>query len=834
MSFFVPSSAGVYIKETDRSQGMVQVATSSGALVLYANKGPVGVRTLTTSRSEFLRRFVYGNPTPDNPGTHAALSFLNQSNQLQVVRVANGALFGGVNVRSGAGVDAYGEVLGQDWLGGDDGLTPSSGLVAGVPAVGFVDAEGLPEEDATVLFKVFGIDPGAWNNDLAVTLTHPSGVNSGTLKSISVTDGGSDYSANVEVIIDPPTTQGGVQATARAVVKNGVIKAITAGAQGTGYTASTVRVQIAAPPAGGLQAVATAILTGDGVTGFTMVEPGYGYTEIPEVVISDTGSGANATATVEALSNGVVREIVITNRGSGYVTTPGVELTDGAIGRVVVTNGGTGYKTSTTVVTVLDPDLDGGGVKAKLRPVIVSGVITSLVIVNPGKKYTEAGGSKPATISFTGDGASAAATAYVGTGAALTATIVGATVPTTDPNGRFKDYTFTLNVWQRSTAGVWSQVESFTVSRKHQLDARGRQLYLEDAINGVSSYVVVANNTDEADTTMPQFISSLLSFTGGSDGSPVRVADYLAGVELFRDPEKVDFRIFVDGGLVTALDNDDGSNVATVTRRIKDICESRWDCMFVSGMPYDAVKSTDDDTNVAKMIGYRNTVLNINSSFGALYGPWIKTYDQYSDSRIVLPAAGVVAGQFAYTDRVAGPNYVPAFLRRGRLPVDGLTQTLNEGQRSALADAQVNSLQTFTGGGNVIWDCWTLQKERSDLSMVHVRRMLTIIEKQLALSLPIFLGQPNNELTRMEVKGLVDQYLAGLAQLGWFQQEQDQGYLTVVNTSNSTSDVIEANQLAVAIFLKFVHTIRQIVVNVIPTRAGASFEELISAGAANQ
>ena len=59
-----------------------------------------------------------------------------------------------------------------------------------------------------------------------------------------------------------------------------------------------------------------------GVTAITITNPGINYTTAPTVnIISDTGTGATAVATVVG---GHINTITVTNRGTGYVTPPSI------------------------------------------------------------------------------------------------------------------------------------------------------------------------------------------------------------------------------------------------------------------------------------------------------------------------------------------------------------------------------------------------------------------------------------------------------------------------------------------------------------------------------
>lgn len=161
------SSAGVYVREADRSQRAKAPSTSIGAVVGGSARGPVGQRTLVTSVAEF--NSIFGYPDASDRGLvlqdphsvsagvsfmhYTALAFLEQSNRLYVTRVAPGALFGGVVV---------------SFDGMFNTTTAWSSGLADPTLYGF---------DTKDLFALYAIDPGFWNGELSIQI-QPSVSNS--------------------------------------------------------------------------------------------------------------------------------------------------------------------------------------------------------------------------------------------------------------------------------------------------------------------------------------------------------------------------------------------------------------------------------------------------------------------------------------------------------------------------------------------------------------------------------------------------------------------------------------------------------------------------------
>jgi len=376
-------------------------------------------------------------------------------------------------------------------------------------------------------------------------------------------------------------------------------------------------------------------------------------------------------------------------------------------------------------------------------------------------------------------------------------------------------YTFEIVVYYQDDDGNYSEVERWKVSRKDKVDGFGKDLYLEDKVNGVSRYIVVLDNTDIADTVLPKTQATRLDLESGSIGSAPSDANFIAGWDEFTNTADIDIRILINGGEVGSA----------VQLKMKTVAEARADCIAVFDMPWASVQ------NVTDMVTFRSTTQNFNSSYCALYGPWIQIYDSYNDKLVYVPPSGHVAAQMAYNDYVANPWSAAAGFNRGQLDVITPNYIFTEGERDTLYPNQINPIQLFRGEGTVIWGNKTLQKKSSALSSVNVRRLLIVIQKAMAISLRSFLFEPNDETTRFRVKALLDEYLDKLSTQGAFQREGgDEGFHVVCDTTNNTPAIIDDNQLNVDVFIKPIRAAEYIQLQSIITTTGASFQELVARG----
>jgi hypothetical protein len=378
--------------------------------------------------------------------------------------------------------------------------------------------------------------------------------------------------------------------------------------------------------------------------------------------------------------------------------------------------------------------------------------------------------------------------------------------------------TFDIVVYTKDLDGNVTEVERWNVSRQHGLDGYGNQIYLETKINGFSSYILVADSTvDEGNVPTPQ--ASTLYMGAGDDGSPAGDAEFEAGWQQFINPDVVDIRILIGAGQTSFA----------VQNAIKGVAESRKDCIAILDTPlYTGI--ADDVTQ--SILTFRNTTTNWNSSYAAMYAPWVQIYDQYNATLVYVPPSGFVASQFAYNDYQANVWDAPAGLNRGIPNVLALSTIFSQGNRDVLYAAQVNPIQTFPGQGNPIWGQKTQQSKSSALSRINVRRMLITMEKALTIALKYFVFEPNNDTTRFRVTAMLEQYLDQMAAGGAFQQTavDPKGYKVVCDLTNNTPQTIDNNELHVDVFVKPIRTAEFIQLQTIVTSTGTAFAELIAQG----
>ena len=380
------------------------------------------------------------------------------------------------------------------------------------------------------------------------------------------------------------------------------------------------------------------------------------------------------------------------------------------------------------------------------------------------------------------------------------------------------DNTFDIVVIEE-VEGINITRERHTVSRQTKLDGFGRQLFLENKINGSSAYIKVEDNGLAADTMLPTASNTSRSLAGGVNGSAATIGEVSMGWDNYSNPEEVDVNLLINAGYV-------GSADFVVQSKMRSIANSRKDCFAILDSPFSELSMTN-----TALTTWRRSVQNFNDNYCGLYASWVRVYDTYNDLRDVsVPPSGFVAGIMALTDNVRAPWYAPAglnrgILRSGVLPVLGLSHKYTDTQRDLLYQNQVNFLRDFLGDGRAVWGQKTMQTKASALDRINVRRLLITIQKAIAKALRYSVFELNNEFTRASVKQSIDLYMEDV-QSGFGVYR----FLTVCDTTNNTFSVIDRNEFLVDLYLAPQKVGEFVLLQSIITRSDAFFEELVVAG----
>lgn len=168
---------------------------------------------------------------------------------------------------------------------------------------------------------------------------------------------------------------------------------------------------------------------------------------------------------------------------------------------------------------------------------------------------------------------------------------------------------------------------------------------------------------------------------------------------------------------------------------------------------------------------------------------------------VAVPASHAMLRTFAYNDAVAYPWFAPAGTRRGVLTNlanvgyvnsegDFVPVGLTNGQRDAFYSSKLNLLQFTPGVGLINDGNKTLQGYASATDRINAARLVCYLRRQLDLATRPFLHEPNDKITRDEVKGVVERLMNDLV-----AKRALYDYLVVCDNSNNTNERIDRNEL---------------------------------------
>jgi hypothetical protein len=282
----------------------------------------------------------------------------------------------------------------------------------------------------------------------------------------------------------------------------------------------------------------------------------------------------------------------------------------------------------------------------------------------------------------------------------------------------------------------------------------------------------------------------------------LRPVDYTSSIGLLSNVDEFKYNVISAPGLIKSLHS------SVVTDLVNNTI-SRGDAISIIDLvPY--------GSQVNSVISQASS---IDSSYAAVYWPWLQTIDPNTGEFVWVPASTMIPGVYAFTDASSDPWFAPAGITRGGLgQVIRAERKLTTGNRDSLYEANINPIATFPGSGVVVFGQKTLQKRASALDRVNVRRLLISLKSFIGQVADGLVFEQNTASTRNNFLTQVNPYLESV--------QQRQGlfaFKVVMDETNNTPDVVDRNELIGQIFLQPTRTAEYIVLDFNVTPTGTSF-----------
>lgn len=227
----------------------------------------------------------------------------------------------------------------------------------------------------------------------------------------------------------------------------------------------------------------------------------------------------------------------------------------------------------------------------------------------------------------------------------------------------------------------------------------------------------------------------------------------------------------------------------------------------------DATTLTNWGGNAAGALDNDDRGIVTFDEFTAAFYPNGFTTDNFGNN-IVVPASHMMLKTITLSDQVSFPWFAPAGTRRGGITnatavgfIDALSGefqqvSLNEGQRDTLYDIKVNPITFFNGVGLVNFGQKTRAKNASALDRINVARLVVYLRSQLNKLAKPFVFEPNDKITRDEIKQAAESILLELVGLRAIYD-----FAVVCDESNNTPSRIDRNELYLDIAIEPVKAI---------------------------
>ena len=287
-----------------------------------------------------------------------------------------------------------------------------------------------------------------------------------------------------------------------------------------------------------------------------------------------------------------------------------------------------------------------------------------------------------------------------------------------------------------------------------------------------------------------------------SQGFTAATTAYTTAINLLSNTDEYDFDVLFLPA-VTAE-----SHPVTVQAALA-MCEARGDAMaIIDPVLYGSGKAAA----ISQASGY-------NSSYGAMYYPWVQLKSPSTSKVTWCPPSTVIAGVLAFNDSVGEHYSAPAGLNRGGLPnVIKAEVKLSKSDRDALYDGNVNPIASFPNSGVITWGQKTLQFRQTALDRINVRRLMSKAKKFVKQEGNKLLFEANTQITRLKFLNAVNPYFENIQQkqgLYAFQVKMDEDL--------NTNEVIDRNELIGKIVIQPAKTIEFINIEFGLTPTGVTF-----------
>jgi len=286
-----------------------------------------------------------------------------------------------------------------------------------------------------------------------------------------------------------------------------------------------------------------------------------------------------------------------------------------------------------------------------------------------------------------------------------------------------------------------------------------------------------------------------LTFAGGDDGAALNPADFDGDPALPPDQRTglAGLEIIDEIALLAGPDevNPNVNNNFLITNALVDQCERLRDRFAILAVPLGqgAVQTIRPPRD---------------STYGAVYYPWVRVVDPRTQDTLLIPPVGHVAGIYARTDVDRGVHKAPANeVVRGIVNRDlgpnqkPLEYQIVKGEHDILNPRGVNVIRDFRsdGRGIRVWGARTMSSDPL-WRYINVRRLFLYVEESIDEGTQWVVFEPNDEPLWARVRLTISSFLLTVWRSGALQgRTADEAFFVRCDRTTMTQDDIDNGRL---------------------------------------
>ena len=273
----------------------------------------------------------------------------------------------------------------------------------------------------------------------------------------------------------------------------------------------------------------------------------------------------------------------------------------------------------------------------------------------------------------------------------------------------------------------------------------------------------------------------MMSLEGGFDGTMDKVTP-LTFIGVDNGPGKrTGIQSFLENSTVSMLAIPGITDPEVIVSLVVH-CETLKSRVAVFDMPKDMYKTKD-------LIEYRNM---IDSSYAAMYHPWIQVFDRSSNKSDFVPPSGAVMGIYSRTDVNRGVQKAPA---NEIVFCTGLKVNYTKAEQDVLNPEGVNLIRAIPGQGIRVWGARTASSNTA-FKYVNVRRLFIYVEESIKANTNWVVFEPNDATLWQRVSLTISSFLDSMWRTGMLAgSSPSEGYFVEIGPSTMSRDDIMNGRL---------------------------------------